>query len=159
MPIFRLNMTFLDSRGGQTNKQIEGDFADYTTAETEAAIVITNWQAASGAAIIEWTLGQVNTVASSPTAGSRVTDRLSATLRLDTPGKLVNFRLPAPGASILSGNSLDNNATWIAVVNRFQATNGWFISDGENVQAGPGADITVRGKLISVRSGDQLLPT
>lgn len=96
MPIFRLNMTFLDSRGGQTNKQIEGDFADYTTAETEAAIVITNWQAASGAAIIEWTLGQVNTVASSPTAGSRVTDRLSATLRLDTPGKLVNFRLPAP---------------------------------------------------------------
>lgn len=158
MPQYRLTLTFEDARGGETIKVITGDFADFAAADTARAALVTNWQAASGAAITETALAEVTTIASTPTAGSRVTDRISATLNLATSGKKVNFQLPAPGASVLSGNSLANNATWQAVVDRFQSANGWQISDGENVQAGAAADITIKGSLISVRSGPRTLP-
>lgn len=159
MPLYRLTLKFEDSRGGETLKIITGDFADFATAEAERATLVTDWQAATGAAITETVLGEVTTISSTPTAGSRVTERISATLNLDSPGKKANFQYPAPGASILSGNNLDNNATWQAVVSKFQADTGWQISDEENVQAGAAADITVKGKLITVRSGPRTLPT
>jgi len=159
MPDYRLTLIFEDERGGQTSKIITGEFTDFATAETSRAALVTAWQAASGAAIIETALAEVTTIASTPTAGARVTERMSATLNLATAGKKVNFQFPGPAAAILSGNSLDNNATWQAVVEVFQATNNWEISDGEHVVAGAVAGITQKGKLISVRSGPRTLPS
>lgn len=159
MPIFELTMSFLDDRNGVTDKTYEGDFLDFATARTAAATFVTESQAITAAAIFQWTLKEIVLVASTPTAGSRVTDRMSATLYLDqASNKKANFLYPSPAPAILSGNTLLQSAAWDTFIANLQAAGGgWFISDGENVDAGGNG--TVSGKLISVRSGVRTLPS
>jgi hypothetical protein len=160
LPIFIATYYFRDDRNGVTEKQFRGDFTDYATADTAASDLATDLTAVTGAAIYRYTLAQVFDLANTPTAGARVTDRMSATVYLDvSANKKANFTVPAPASAILSGNSLLQSTAWHDLTDNFTATGGWEISDGEHVDKPGGAtDGTVTGKLISVRSGVRTLP-
>lgn len=154
-------ITFIDDRNGVTDKTFEGVFADNAAAVVARASLVNALEAATGVAVIKAALTEVTTYANNPTAGYRVTDRMSATVYLDqATNKKANFQIPGPISTILSGNTLIvTQALWTAVIDEVKSGGaGWTISDGETVDD-TGGDGTISGKLISVRSGVRTLPT
>lgn len=153
-------MYYIDERNGQTKKSFEGDFADNTTAVAARAQLVNALQGATGAAIYQADLTAITVYANNPVAGYRVTDRMSATVYLDqSSSKKANFQVPAPLNDMLTGGTLIKNAPeWTDVIDTIKSGgSGWTISDGEFVDD-TGGKGTVKGRLISVRSGDETLP-
>lgn len=154
MPIFVATFQFVDELGGTTSKQFPGDFADYAAANAAALLLLADIQALTTAGVTQWTLAEVFTVGQPPQAGSRVFERVSATMNLATAPKKANLAMPAPENAIFAGNTLNPaNQLWIDFVDNF--ISGWTISDGENVNA---SNTTESGKRIFVRSGQTNLP-
>lgn len=161
MADYRCTITFLDDRNGVTDKQFDGVFADNAAAVVARASLVNALEAATGVAVIKAELTEITTYANAPTAGYRVTDRMSASVYLDQgTNKKANFQIPGPIDTILSGNALIvNQALWTAVVTEVESGGaGWTISDGETIDD-TGGNGTISGKLISVRSGVRTLPT
>jgi hypothetical protein len=159
MPLYRFTVTLQDERNGETQKIYEGDFADFATADTAASALLTDIQNLTTAQVVE-TVGPapVTPVSGAPAAGSRVTERITATVKLTTANKNTNMQFPSPVAAALSGNSLDTGAAvWTDYIANF-TTGNWYVSDGEHVNGSAASD-TVNGKLITVRSGRRTLPT
>lgn len=161
MADYLCTITFLDDRNGITDKTFEGTFADNAAAVTARASLVNALEAATGVAVIKSALTEVTEYANSPTAGYRVTDRMSATVYLSqASNKRANFQIPGPISTIMSGNSLiTTQALWTAVIDEVESGGaGWTISDGETVDD-TGGNGTISGKLISVRSGVRTLPS
>ena len=151
MPDYRLTLVFVDELNGETSKTYSATFADYATAAAAAAAMKTDAQALSDAAIIEMQLSEVTTYGTSPVAGSRVFERISATMDLGS-GKKANHQFPAPKAGAFSGNALNPAASiWTAYTENLES-GAWAISDGEHIVD------TISGKRIFVRSGNTNLP-
>jgi hypothetical protein len=159
MPLFRATFYFLDDRNGITEKTFTGEFTDEPTAATAASTLATDLQAITSAGIYQYTLTQIFTLPNTPTAGARVTDRMSATVFIDqATNKKANLQVPAPAPAILSGNNLQQSTAWDTFTDSLTDTGGWEISDGEHVDKSSGNG-TVDGKLITVRSGVRTLPS
>lgn len=153
MADFLFTVTYEDELNGTTSKAFAGSFADFATARTAAVAFLADLQAATTAHIAKWTLAEVNTVAGSPAVGSRVFERVSATVALDGKAQRANLQFPAPDGSIMSGNALaSGSANWLALVANLATGAGWFISDGDTYA------LTVAGKRVFVNSGKTNLP-
>lgn len=161
MADYRCTVTYLDSFNGVTEKEFTGTFADHAAATTARASLVNALEAATTAAVIKAELTEITTYVNSPTAGSSVLFRMSATVYLDQgTNKKANFTVPAPISTILSGNTLiTDQALWTAIITEIESGGaGWTISDGETVDD-TGGNGTISGKLITVRSGVRTLPT
>lgn len=161
MAIYACSWTLEDERGGQYVLYREGDFLDDATAQTAVTAMQNAIVALTGLGVVKRVgPSPVVTGISTPQAGFFVTNRASATMQLVTPGKKANLQFPAAIGGVFSGNNLVFNQSplneWDAFAIQHDATNGWFISDGEHVVA---TDPTIKGKLITVRSGQRTLPT
>ena len=162
MPIYRCTIFYRDERNGVTEKSYKGNYADETAALAARAALVNASQAISGAYIYRSELTLIQDYAGAPIAGSRVTERMSATMFLDqTTGKKYNLLAPSPISTIITpGNSLDSGqAIWQTYIDQLTAAGGgWEVSDGENID-NTGTNGTIGGKLITVRSGVRTLPT
>jgi len=149
MPIYTLTVSYEDAQNGTTQKQFQVDETDFAAAKTKATTFVTALQGASLAHIYRWTLAEETLVAGTPNAASRVFERVSATVELDTIGKKHNIQLPSPHTDIMVGNALNkDHAKWTAVTDQLASGN-FFVSDGEHVTS------TIRGKRIYTRSGSE----
>lgn len=162
MPRYRVNLTYLGVRNGITEKQFYGTFADNAAAVAARAAIVNAAAAITGAHILKSELTEITEYAGSPVAGYVVTDRVSASMFLDqATAKKYNLVMPSPISTILTpGNTLDSGqAIWQTFIDTLTAAgSGWEVSDGEHID-NTGANGTIGGKLISVRSGVRTLPT
>lgn len=151
MPDYRITVNFEDEIGGVTAKTWYGTFLDYATASAKASALITDVDAIVTAGITTWELAEITVVGGSPGAGSRVFERVSATVQMNDQKKS-NFTMPSPLGAIFTGNDLNASATaWTDLMANF-ASGEWTISDGDNYVS------TVNGKRVFVRSGSTNLP-
>ena len=152
MPDYRITINFEDEIGGTTSKQFLGTFADYATASAKAAALVTDVDAIVTAGITTWELAEITVVGGAAGAGSRVFERVDATLQLNDQKK-VNFKMPSPLGAIFAGNALNIAATaWTDLMANFTAGE-WTVSDGDNYMS------TVKGKRVFVKSGTTNLPS
>lgn len=152
MPDYVVTHFYRDVNNGETLKQYEGTFSDFTSARSAADDLLTDAQALTDGHIYRETLAETNDIAGAAAASSNVFERISATVDL-SGGDRGNFQMPSPVASVFVGNALDTAATvWTDFTANF-GSGLWTVSDGEEI------DATVRGKRIYVRSGRTNLPT
>lgn len=162
MPLYRVTLFYKDERNGVTEKSYMATYADEAAALAARAAIVNASQAISGSQVYKSELTLILEYAGAPAVGSRVTDRMSASVYLDqATNKKYNLLVPSPLALILTaGNTLNSGVTeWQAYIDALTAAGaGWQVSDGENVD-NAGANGTIGGKLITVRSGVRTLPT
>jgi hypothetical protein len=152
MPKYEALFTYIDSLGGSTYKLFEGEFDDFAAAKTSATALKSDVVALTKAAVIRLKLSETEEITATPTAGSTVFEKVSATVELETAGKYANLQMPAPVAAIMAGNALNPAATlWTNFTDNF--TTDWTISDGEHIAG------TRNGKRVFVNSGSTNLPS
>lgn len=146
MPKYTSSFTYRDGKGRETIKQFSGDFTDDATANLEHTALLNALVALTNAGIVRHSIARVTDVVAVPDANSRVAERISATVYLEDGVKKANVTLPSPHPDVLNGlDLLKDSPLWTAFTDEF--VDDYTISDGEHVSS------TLRGKLITVRSG------
>jgi len=149
MPDYRMTVPFYDELNGQTTRTYEGTFADDAAATAAAAALMTDILAATDAGIESYLLTKIVSVATAPAAGGRVFEVAQATVSLVGKTDKAVVTVPAPSATMFSGNSLIFTAAsdFDDFIQNFVTGAGWTISDGDVVNA------VITGKRRFVPSG------
>jgi len=132
---FAVNITLVDNDGNETNKLFELQSADYATAVTDSAAIVTALLNVSDGKISGEQISQrfVEDALTLPTVLTPASEVVSVTARKAGAGnKKANYAIPMPKEAIMSGNSLIvTNAAVQAFNDLFISGNQAFISDGE----------------------------
>jgi len=138
-----LTWTGIDRNNDVAQKEWEMTAVDAATAETDAPIIIAQWQLLTQCDTVAWSVGKrmVENAIVTPAAGERQTKAV-VTTRLDGGVEKATIEIPAPVETLFRALTGDDNKivniTFLALtefVNNFMVAedNRLFISDGEKV--------------------------
>lgn len=132
MPTYDVNLSGVDAFNGKFQKRFQVSSLDYPTAISDAAAMITDFEALCAGAVLKYTVATVIEEGETPAAGANRDEGLTFNLDLGS-GKEATLKMPAPVTSVVnSDRSVDlTNAlvsdwldNWIA--------GPFLISDGES---------------------------
>jgi len=142
-------VTLADNDGNETIKRYELTSADYATAVTDGAAIITALTNVSDGEVVGTEIVQkfVENAVSLPAVLTPASEIVSVTsLKAGAGSQKANYAIPMPKEAIMSGNSLIVTNAAVQAYNALYAAGGEaFISDGESLAT---AD-PLRGKRVT----------
>lgn len=156
---FEVVIQFIDTGGNTSLRTVQLQSADISTAETDAATVVTAYAAATDSKVLSYRVAEVfvEDAFSFPAGDVNVEEAAEVTVNIDgIPNKHAVFSIPAPKGTLFVGASGPNfnivdgtDGLVTAIVDLYKAGNEAFISDGENV---PATSPFLKGKRVHYRS-------